>query len=759
MKKYVISLFIAFSFTIGLLSQPVIILPGTTTWNINRTQCGGDVTILNGGTLIITNCTVSLCPGVRITVLTGGNLIITNATLTNFTTGQKWGGIYVYGTSSLAPNAVGQNGVQITHGNILNADCGIIAYSSAYVKAKESNFTNNTIGVNFQNIYGPSGVQGTFELTNFNIDYSYFGNPFDTHIKANSSGSQNVLGCNLYGTFSLDGSNLNKGIDVVNTPLTVTEYCASGMIDIYTGKCQGGVPCLFMGLNYGVLAVNTGTSPALRIAFNFFTYNLHTITINAVNNYILYTNEINLNIPNSYGAEISNATGYTIRENEFNDYSLSSTGMTITSSGGDENEIRRNEFKYFNIGLHCIGQNSIQGAYNNTGLQLLCNDFKYSVQNDILVSGSASPFIGPSIRRAQGSVSVPAGNLFSQTTVVDFESQSVFDIDYNHGITDPREIPTILGLITLFNTGKERYCPPPGPPTKKNALNQYDEWNTEFEYWFSKLLAAEIGSEEYYVFLNEVSYYSGLKDNFFNSLITEARNDEKTLNEKEKIENVRTLLIYRGNYTDYLSLIETYLSERDYGEAMATLSTMYKRLDATEEQTLELIGLETYIQWLQQLEGEGGSIYKLSDKEITYLVNFVANNTGRGAVFAENILCAIYYICTEKEVIQGFSVPKNQNGESVTNSAMFASQMDGKALSDRITVVPNPTTGELSITNYELRIDKIEILDIAGKVVSSHHQITTSSHQKINISNLSPGIYFVKIFTEEGDVVKRIVKQ
>jgi len=74
-------------------------------------------------------------------------------------------------------------------------------------------------------------------------------------------------------------------------------------------------------------------------------------------------------------------------------------------------------------------------------------------------------------------------------------------------------------------------------------------------------------------------------------------------------------------------------------------------------------------------------------------------------------------------------------------------------------IYPNPTTGELTITNYELEITGIEILDMAGRKVSSHHLIASSSNHLINISHLSAGIYFVKIFTEAGEVVRKVVKE
>jgi len=75
-----------------------------------------------------------------------------------------------------------------------------------------------------------------------------------------------------------------------------------------------------------------------------------------------------------------------------------------------------------------------------------------------------------------------------------------------------------------------------------------------------------------------------------------------------------------------------------------------------------------------------------------------------------------------------------------------------------IQIVPNPTTGELRIDNGQLTIDNVEIFDIYGSKLSSHHLIFSSSNHLINISHLQAGIYFVKITTGEGTVVQKVVK-
>jgi hypothetical protein len=236
-------------------------------------------------------------------------------------------------------------------------------------------------------------------------------------------------------------------------------------------------------------------------------------------------------------------------------------------------------------------------------------------------------------------------------------------------------------------------------------------------------------------------------------------------------ENLRYLFNYRNNYTDNLCITETYLAENNYNEALATLANIYTQFEVSEEQVNELTGLQTYTHWLQQLEEQEKSIYTLSEADIMQLINFVETHTGRGIGFAKNILCAIYNICMEEDgalqmpLNDGSQKPEVRSKKSevsddevMNNLWKSAESVENNAF-ENITLTPNPTTGELTINNEQLIINNVEIFDVYGRNVSSHHLITSSSNHHISISHLQAGIYFVKISTEAGEVVKKIVKQ
>jgi len=76
----------------------------------------------------------------------------------------------------------------------------------------------------------------------------------------------------------------------------------------------------------------------------------------------------------------------------------------------------------------------------------------------------------------------------------------------------------------------------------------------------------------------------------------------------------------------------------------------------------------------------------------------------------------------------------------------------------RIKVFPNPTTGQLRVTSDELQVAGIEIFDIYGKMLLTRTSHITSEIT-VDISEFSSGVYFVKIRTEAGEVVRKVLKE
>lgn len=76
---------------------------------------------------------------------------------------------------------------------------------------------------------------------------------------------------------------------------------------------------------------------------------------------------------------------------------------------------------------------------------------------------------------------------------------------------------------------------------------------------------------------------------------------------------------------------------------------------------------------------------------------------------------------------------------------------DNTLASESITVTPNPTKGIVTVNGIS-DVKTITVLDINGKTIASKNNTTT-----IDLSNQTPGLYFVKIQTEKGSATKKIV--
>jgi len=170
----------------------------------------------------------------------------------------------------------------------------------------------------------------------------------------------------------------------------------------------------------------------------------------------------------------------------------------------------------------------------------------------------------------------------------------------------------------------------------------------------------------------------------------------------------------------------------------------------------ELAGLQEYIHFLQQIENEETNIYELSESKLAYLENYAQTHTGRGTVFANNILCELYGICIEEN---GEKVKVEERGDEMMRRLDDEMMNKRGGSLDKITLVPNPTTGELRIENYELRIKNVEVFDLYGR-----KQKAESRKQKgegsvvIDLSQLAAGIYFVKVYTENGIFFEKVIK-
>jgi hypothetical protein len=207
------------------------------------------------------------------------------------------------------------------------------------------------------------------------------------------------------------------------------------------------------------------------------------------------------------------------------------------------------------------------------------------------------------------------------------------------------------------------------------------------------------------------------------------------------------------------SLAETYYQLGEFEDGFRTLSFIPKMFDMNENEMVEHHNYVSLFTFKNRIREDKRNIAQLSEEEIKQVIYFANASDGLSSVMARGILCFFYNICFEIEIEEEKPDGNGANGkEGIENQSSLSTQ-NSKSKLENITLYPNPTTGELIIVNGELKVDKIAVHDIVGKIVSSHQFTNSAAHQKIDISNLNSGIYFVKITTEAGETVRKVVKQ
>lgn len=95
-----------------------------------------------------------------------------------------------------------------------------------------------------------------------------------------------------------------------------------------------------------------------------------------------------------------------------------------------------------------------------------------------------------------------------------------------------------------------------------------------------------------------------------------------------------------------------------------------------------------------------------------------------------------------------------------TNETNNLLSVESRTRSVLVSTYPNPTTDVINIYNSNnLKLSKYELRDIKGSVMKSG-SLKNIQDQRINVSDLSAGIYFLNMNTEDNSTVtKKIIKQ
>ncbi|CAM4008766.1 MULTISPECIES: LamG-like jellyroll fold domain-containing protein [Flavobacterium] len=93
-------------------------------------------------------------------------------------------------------------------------------------------------------------------------------------------------------------------------------------------------------------------------------------------------------------------------------------------------------------------------------------------------------------------------------------------------------------------------------------------------------------------------------------------------------------------------------------------------------------------------------------------------------------------------------------GNTCTNTTLSASNFE---VANNIKIYPNPTNNFVTVEVNNLTSAKLQVVDIAGKVLMN--QSLNTSSNTINVSQLPTGLYLFKVSSNEGTTISKIVKQ
>lgn len=98
------------------------------------------------------------------------------------------------------------------------------------------------------------------------------------------------------------------------------------------------------------------------------------------------------------------------------------------------------------------------------------------------------------------------------------------------------------------------------------------------------------------------------------------------------------------------------------------------------------------------------------------------------------------------------AVPFEVNGTSTLSS-------DGYEQNKTISLAPNPVNTKLFVlSNSDLFIQSIEIFDLESRLVMSFNSRRSSDYE-LDLGELTAGVYSIKIFTDQGSSIHKIIKK
>ena len=118
----------------------------------------------------------------------------------------------------------------------------------------------------------------------------------------------------------------------------------------------------------------------------------------------------------------------------------------------------------------------------------------------------------------------------------------------------------------------------------------------------------------------------------------------------------------------------------------------------------------------------------------------------------KNNLTAGNSVSNKADIYFDYNFPITTNEATTTFATLGVNQIENKS----VAVFPNPVQDILTITSKG-NLTSIQLLDVQGRLIATY--LESEEKATINLSDKASGVYFVKIFTENGVKLEKIVKK
>jgi hypothetical protein len=105
----------------------------------------------------------------------------------------------------------------------------------------------------------------------------------------------------------------------------------------------------------------------------------------------------------------------------------------------------------------------------------------------------------------------------------------------------------------------------------------------------------------------------------------------------------------------------------------------------------------------------------------------------------------------------------NRDGEPLdltqrsTTAKVLTTSTQDFSWANQLSVYPNPTTNFITVEAQNIDIQRIEVYDMVGKLLQSQ-TVNAKSQIGVPLSNGTAGTYFLKVYTDKGVVVRKVVR-